>query len=331
LRPTQITQSAKASSPSQPPKSKLPPNNIALKKRQSTVTNKSKQSEKATKARNEDIGSNIEYFSDDDIKWFGRRAEQAYESGYYAKAVWYGELGIKYNNAQAITVLGKCYLYGYGISKYEKRAFNLFQAAAQQNYWNSQYWLGWCYHNGYGVTQDYASACQWYAKAIENPNTTKEWLELAKKNYQKCNNGVPYNVINNSSNSTIYGDRAYIAYLAKVYEDAIKYGELGANGNDARAMTVLGDCYLYGHGVSKNQEKAVSYYQEAAKQNFYIAQGMLGYCYQYGFGVTENLSIACQWYAKIIENQNADTDWIKWSKDCYKECNNGVAYKAGGE
>jgi hypothetical protein len=187
--------------------------------------------------------------------------------------------------------------------------------------------LGKCYLAGWGVTKDHATARQWLAKAIENPNTPDAYVSFAKDYYKKCNNGVIYGDTDDSNNNFNYGKLAQDAYSDGNYDDAFRYGQLGANKNDAEAMTVLGNCYSFGNGVSKDYRIAVIYYQKAAEQNNWRAQFNLGLCYQNGWGVTENHATARQWYAKVIENPNSKDLFINLSKDSYKKCNNGVPYR----
>jgi uncharacterized protein len=42
-----------------------------------------------------------------------------------------------------------------------------FRKAAEQGYANAQHNLGYMYHSGKGVTQDYAEAVKWYRKAAD--------------------------------------------------------------------------------------------------------------------------------------------------------------------
>jgi len=42
-----------------------------------------------------------------------------------------------------------------------------YRKAAEQNFWGSQFNLGFCYYNGIGVAKDDAVAVKWYRKAAE--------------------------------------------------------------------------------------------------------------------------------------------------------------------
>jgi len=48
-----------------------------------------------------------------------------------------------------------------------KKAIELFKCSAEEGYMSSQHNLGFLYHQGEGVKQDYATAEKWYLKAID--------------------------------------------------------------------------------------------------------------------------------------------------------------------
>ncbi len=255
---------------------------------------------------------------------YGRLAEQAYDSDNYADAIKYGELGAKQNNTRAITVLGDCYLYDRGefggAWKDYKKAMEYFQAAAGQNYVYAQYQLARCYQYGWGVTKNYSTARLWYAKVIENLDANKKWIEKAKERYKECNYGTSYNTSGN------YGELAYQACKSGNDSEALEYGKLGAVQKDIQAMVYLGDCFMYGYGVSQDYEEAVSYFQTAAEQNYGYAQYQLAQCYQNGWGVTKNHTTALHWYSKAIENPNSTAYCVEEAKENYQKCNNDTSY-----
>jgi TPR repeat protein len=302
-------------------------------KQQSTNTskNKSKKSTTTTKTNTKKTTNTTtkdNNNSSNDTN-YGELAEKAYDVANYADAVKYGELGAAQNDAQAINVLGYCYFLGQGVSKDIEKAVSYFRKAANQNYSSAQYMLGECYRRGSGVTGNWSTARQWYAKVIENPGSGDWIIGYAKEGYQECNNGVPYSGNSNYSynNNINYGEYAGKTYDVANYADAVKYGELGAAQNDAKAMTILGNCYLEGRGVSEDENKAVSYYQKAVKQKYWEAEFQLGLCYQLGLGVKENLATARKWYKKAIENPNTENWCIGLAKKYYQECNNDIPYR----
>jgi TPR repeat protein len=173
------------------------------------------------------------------------------------------------------------------------------------------------------VFGDKATACKWYAKVIENPKSDFYFVREAKDRY-KISSLSPYKGKDYSGSN---GDLAKEAFESKKYADAVKYGKLGANQNEAKAIVILGHCYLSGCGVSNDNAKAVSYYQKAAEQNHCEAQFYMGVCYQFGWGVTQNNATARQWYTKVIENPNTENWRIGLAKWHYQQCNNDIPYR----
>ena len=65
------------------------------------------------------------------------------------------------------TVWAFCYAKGIGVAKDEVEAVKWYRKAAEQNYAEAQYNLGYFYDNGKGVTKDEAEAVKWWRKAVE--------------------------------------------------------------------------------------------------------------------------------------------------------------------
>ena len=81
--------------------------------------------------------------------------------------------------------------------------------------------------------------------------------------------------------------------------------ERKAIAGDATAQNVLGNCYLNGDGVPKNEIKAFEWYQKAAEQGNAFAQFNLGSCYYNGQGTPINYQLAVEWYKKAAEQDIA--------------------------
>jgi TPR repeat protein len=62
---------------------------------------------------------------------------------------------------------GYCYYSGTGVKKNYKKAFALFEEAAEMGYSLGCYNLGDCYYEGNGVWKNYTKAYKWYKKAAE--------------------------------------------------------------------------------------------------------------------------------------------------------------------
>jgi TPR repeat protein len=74
-----------------------------------------------------------------------------------------------------------------------------------------------------------------------------------------------------------------------------------AEKGDAKAQYSLGDKYVTGPGVEKDDKEAVKWYRKAAEQNYAPAQHNLGYVYANGEGIEEDDKEAVKWYRKAAE------------------------------
>ncbi len=79
--------------------------------------------------------------------------------------------------------LGYCYLYGEGIGKNEKKAFELLLKSANDGRSFSQYYLGYCYEKGIETNKNIKNAIRWYEIASGNgeKNARKRLIKLKRK------------------------------------------------------------------------------------------------------------------------------------------------------
>ncbi|GBB88597.1 hypothetical protein RclHR1_15150002 [Rhizophagus clarus] len=73
-------------------------------------------------------------------------------------------------NTDGITNLGHCYLYGYGTDIDKKKAFELYQKAANLRNSVAQDNLAFMYENGEGIIKDISKAIYWYEKSAKQGN-----------------------------------------------------------------------------------------------------------------------------------------------------------------
>lgn len=74
----------------------------------------------------------------------------------------------KYNNADALSVLGHMFENGNGVEKDYGKALEWYKKAADQNVAVAQNNVGFFYDEGLGVEKDMAEAARWYRKAADN-------------------------------------------------------------------------------------------------------------------------------------------------------------------
>ena len=95
-----------------------------------------------------------------------------------------------------------------------------------------------------------------------------------------------------------------------------------AEKGDRVAQYNLGNSYLNGKGVAKNDAHAVLWYRKAAEQGFTYAQTNLGFRYFNGNGVAKDQGEAVKWYMKSAHQGDAVAQFLLGN--CYHE-GKGVA------
>ena len=155
--------------------------------------------------------------------------------------------------------------------------------AAESGDADAQFYLGRCYHNGFGVQQNYLQAVKWYTKSASQGNGK------AQHNLGVCY----YEGIG----------------VTQDYKEAIDWLTKAAEQNVALSQSFLGVCYASGEGVEQNSNTAFSWFTKAAEQNLAIAQYYLGVCYASGEGVEQNLNTAFSWFTKAAEQNDVEAQF----------------------
>jgi TPR repeat protein/RIO-like serine/threonine protein kinase len=179
--------------------------------------------------------------------------------------------------------LGVCYHNGYGVEQNYTTAVKWYTKAAEQGDANAQYSLGDCYEKGDGVEQNYTTAVKWYTKAAEQGDVDAQ-----------------YSLGNCYGNG--YG-------VEQNYTSAVKWYTKAAEQGNASAQYNLGFCYENGYGVEQDYTSAVKWYTKAAEQGNASAQYNLGFCYEKGSGVWQNHTTAVKWYTKAAEQGDANAQF----------------------
>ena len=91
------------------------------------------------------------------------------------------------------------------------------------------------------------------------------------------------------------------------------------------AVHMLGYCYRYGHGVSRNLRKGFTLELEAAKKGVTEAQFSVGVCFSRGEGVSANFAKAFKWYLAAARKGH---DEAAHNVACYYETGRGVRQNA---
>lgn len=140
-------------------------------------------------------------------------------------------------DAEAMTELGNCYLWGEGVEKSHDKAFMWINKAADAGNARAVYLLGFCYAYGNGTTKDLTKAFDLYSKAADLGDTE---AMIALGNCYGYGEGVPKDP-------------------RKAFEYYRKAAELG----NVTAMGILAMCYDDGDGVAVNKNEAYKWYEKA--------------------------------------------------------------------
>lgn len=87
------------------------------------------------------------------------------------------------------------------------------------------------------------------------------------------------------------------------------YRSLAGQGN-ADAQSALGNMYLKGLGVSKDERQAVKWFRRAAALGQAGAQFNLGQLYLKGVGVDPDLQAAARWYSRAAEQGHVQAQFV---------------------
>lgn len=193
-----------------------------------------------------------------------------------------------------------------------KKAFKLFQKAAQLGYADAQCCVGCCYKNGYGTQVDYTKAWVWYEES------SKKGCARALRHIAMCYEGG-LGVDNNIHEAirwykkaiekddivslTIMGKIYYygLGGIPPEYKTAFHWYQKAAIAGDSDAMWRLGNCYLNGKGVEKDEYRAFDWFEKSANQNNCEGLWRLGGLYVKGIGTKQDLGKAKAIYEKAAK------------------------------
>lgn len=192
------------------------------------------------------------------------------------------------------------------------QAFSEFLPLANQGDFRSQYYIGYLYLNGYGVTQDSKESIRYLQKAVDQnydmaqslmaflynegqvlPKDKKKALTL----YQKASDQ------NNISANLNLGVMYYTGDGVDTnYEKALEYFKKVPVESKPIVSRYLGEIYL-NNAALRDYDKAINYYKLSARQGDLSSFFTLGEIYRKGLGVPLNMTEALKYY-KYAASQN---------------------------
>ena len=202
-------------------------------------------------------------------------ADAAYGRMDYSTAVSLYRQAAEQGDAHAQSYLGSCYHNGLGVTQDTSEGVKWLRKSAGQGNADGQCWLGWCYQNGLGVSQDFSEAVNWYRKSAEQGNATAQY-------------GL----------SCCY---QYGLGVAQDSSEAVKWVRKSAEQGNKEAQCGLGLCYQNGWAVAQDSSEAVNWFRKSAEQGCAAAQYCLSANYYGGAGVTQDISESVKWCRKSAE------------------------------
>ena len=244
----------------------------------------------------------------------------------------------KYNLAKTSDQieLGERYLKGDIVDKDVKKAFELFEKAANLNDPRGMYKLGLCYKKGLGVPKDINNALLLFEKSANKGNTDAmevlsdmyaqgdginidiskalQWKELLAfsgnkdaQRYILSNQSVEYQKSSISAEKALslakenYSSENY-KWAKFCYERAIDLG-------NTQAMYEYGKWLYEGNGITKDCNKAIDYLNKLGEDNNVEAQKTLMTIYKEDKGVAPDLKKEIYWTTKAANNGDADAQF----------------------
>ena len=171
--------------------------------------------------------------------------------------------------------LGYCYQNGFGVSKDDSEAVKWYRMAAEQGDARSQYNLGLCHDSGQGVPKNLVEAAKWYHKAAEQGFSAAQFM---------------------IGHCLMTGEG-----VLQDLTEGVKWYRKSAEQGDSPAQLNLATCYRHGQGVPQNMVEAANWYRKAAELGLAEAQSSLGDFYRKGEGVQRDMAEAVKWYHKAAE------------------------------
>ena len=252
-----------------------------------------------------------------------------YNEGDYEQAVYWLEVAAPFN-LDAAFFLGLCYYHGYGVEVDYSRAVGLLRRVAdsysydnKDNIISARYLMAICCDDGLGMPENNAMAFHYYLSVAEdgyepaygivgamyyngtgvarNYAEAIRWFELAAAQgdiTSKYNLGLCYYFGHGINNSTKSIREKNYAIASRLFEEVVKDGK----GIDIyyNALSMLGQCYLFGRGKVQDSSKAFWCFHDAGLNDEKNAQYYLGMFYYTGRDnvVTVDYRIAVEWFTK---------------------------------
>ncbi|KAG0364254.1 hypothetical protein BGZ54_007694 [Gamsiella multidivaricata] len=203
--------------------------------------------------------------------------------------------GVRRGEAEACYSVGFVYLSGKNVTQNYATARDFFLKANEKNYAPAQVNLGHLYYYGHGVEPDYSKAMEWYLKASGSGSADVKY-DIGRMYHHGVGVQQDYS-------------KAMEWYLKASdggdYAKAMEWYLKARKGKLARATNNIGYMYFHGHGVQQDYDKAMEWYREASTAGDPEAGCNIGLMYSRGRGVEQDYTKAMEWYVKASDDGSA--------------------------
>ena len=146
--------------------------------------------------------------------------------------------------------------------------------------------------------------CQWLIK--NRSKMPKEPDYLKKLMEDSINSGL----LSEEEKAMCYGSLAKILHdgigTSRNLPEAFEYFKKGAALGDVKAVAKVGQCYLYGEGVTKDGKLALEWSEKAANEGNETGIRNVAVCYDFGTGTKKDAKMAIEWYKKLLDKVEND-------------------------
>lgn len=175
---------------------------------------------------------------------------------------------------------------GFRTESHYEESFKCFEQGIRvaRNHSELQFWLGYSYLWGEGISQDATAGFNWLFKA-------------AKRGHAEAQSSI----------AELYRDGVGVPQDCSL---AFYWYKVAAESGDAGSQFSLGIAYDRGEGVARDEAEALVWYLKAANQGDAWAQFCVGKALFQGRGVFQDKHQAVVWWLKAAEQRDSDARFI---------------------
>jgi TPR repeat protein len=179
--------------------------------------------------------------------------------------------------------------------KSEAEAFKWYLRSAEAGNPKSQYQVAVMYRDGVGTNTDVEMSRKWFNVFLRSSFANHQIMMAETLKNQKSNAKFDYRDLltkaaeSQNSNAMFLLGVACRDQIPPDIDQSVKWLNLSADRNNVQAQMELGDMYLKGIGVRKDQQRAFHYYLRASSNGNSLASYRISVMYKTGMGVEKNI------------------------------------------